>query len=224
MVNNSSKNNLSKKKNQSLLRSSPIINRNYLPEQTIKKIRYSFRYNKDFPSISLINFLDKNSYFFLRKELSCLNLIKQKNPLLHSYSKSLLPKHVTSFFNRKDLHDFITKIIGIDVDKIDLSYYRFSRKDYMMLHDPTSNRKKNQRGYDLLFDLTLNWNEEWGGTIFCIDCFGNHHKILQHQNTLTIIERKRENNSYPKCYLKYINNYAKNNKRLLIMGKIITSK
>jgi len=234
MVNNSSKNNLSKKKNQSFLRSSPIINRNYLPDQTINKIKYSFRDNNDFPSISLINFFDKKIYFFIQKELSHLKLIHQKNPPLYSYSRSHLTKYLNSFFNREDLRNFLAKISERNVKKVDLSYSQFSHKDYMLLHDLVSKEEKDSTRYDLIFDLTPNWNKEWGGTIFYVDRLGNHHPILSYPNTLTLIERKiikRKNNDFSSedsakltYYLKYINQHAKNKKRLLIMGRIITSK
>ncbi len=196
-----------------------IINKLYLQEATIQKIISSFNNNKELPSISLINFFENNLFTILRKKILTLKTTPQKKPLQYSYAQSSLPKNLNLFFNHTELLSFISIIINQKVEEIELSYHIFTHKDYLLLHDSLQKKEHHDSCFDIIIDLTPKWDEHWGGIITYIDTLGNHHHLPCYNNTLTII--KREKNSQK--YLKYINNNTKNNKKYLLMGRIITT-
>ena len=189
-----------------------MINNSYLSEQTIKKVRGLFLSNREFPSIKLQNFLDKQFYAQLTQEILNSKYKKAVMPMQYSYSVSKTPKTLAKFINSEQLKNYISRIIGKKIKNINGSMHRFEWKDYTLLHDKNTEKE----GFDFILDFTDSWDEKADGRIIYTDGKGNYNYMLSLPNTLTIIHRK---NGFQK-FVQYINHYSNNNKRCLFIGLI----
>ncbi len=136
---------------------------------------------------------------FTKINLSKTNLKKSKNPLTHSYSssKTILPTNLKEFLEKLTQSKSKTTTL-----------YQLKHKDYTILNDDNLTKSN----YNILIDLTKNWQPEWGGTVTYTDGEGNIIQIPTEYNSITIL-----NTQNLQRYIKYINNLAQNNKRKLII-------
>lgn len=102
--------------------------------------------------------------------------------------------------------------MGRPVQKVDLHVCLFSWKDYIVLSDETVE----PASIDLIIDLTDDWPEGAGGEVIYRDRDGNYFPLQIASNMLVLVERKRAIQKF----VKYVNHYAGNKRRILLMGKI----
>ncbi|MBI2581817.1 hypothetical protein HYV87_01650 [Candidatus Woesearchaeota archaeon] len=181
------------------------LNHGYLKEETKQKVRKSF-FHSDFPAILLNDFFDQGFYTELKKKILSLNFKRDAVILHHSYAISSYK--ITS----KEFCDFISFITKKKIDEITFSAYLLTWKDYMILND----KYLQKPGIDVIIDLTDNWNAELGGVVTFTDGKGTVYPITPTENSLAIVERKKNLQKY----IQYINHYAKDKKRLLLIASI----
>ena len=180
------------------------INKIYLNSQTLKEMRKKFKCEK---VIKLENFLstDFKNFFSDIKELK---VKKNYSPEIFRDSKIILNKNfnfsykLLEFFKSKTFLKFIKEITKLNLKLKKISCKKYSHKDFLTLNDKNI---ISENKIEIIFDLTKNWEKEFGGFI----CYAQKQKEILYLfpsfNTLTIILRKK---SYLK-YLKYINNLIK---------------
>ena len=189
-----------------------MINSSYLNEGNIEKIRGLFYSDTEFPSIKLQNFLDKDSYRKIAKDVPNFRYKKKILPMQCSYSAAKAPKILEDFLNSKLLKNFISKIIGAKAKKISGNLCSFGWKDYTLLHD----KKVENPGFDLIIDFTEYWDEKADGRLIYTDGRGNYNYIHSSPNTLIVAHRRQNIQKF----VQYINHYANKDKRYLFMGLI----
>jgi len=191
-----------------------MINPTYLNPETVQKINQEFAFKNDFPSIVLFKFLNREIYIKLREQIIRLYYKKEVVRTSHSYAVAELPVTISKLFNGKEFFDFLSPILNKKVKRIDAKAYSFAWKDYTILSDKTIE----EPGFDFIFDLTHDWDERANGYIFYKDEDGNFISLPIAADMLAMVERKEG----VQKYVQYLNHYAQKNKRLLVMGKIVT--
>ena len=138
----------------------------------------------------IVEFYDK-----LKLEIKNTKMNFERKPLSFSYcnGKYTLPKEVVDFFE---------KLIGDKIKKTEA--YNFKWKDYTLLNDAI----KQNSGFEVVIDLTDNWNPGAGGQI----CYGGKSAVIPVQgNSITIVKGDVLR------YVKYVNHLAKDKERVLII-------
>lgn len=190
-----------------------VINTIYLQEKSIEELQKSFQENEDFPAVILFSFLDNNYWNKIQKEIINLPFNQEKEPLTNSYATAPLPISLQKFLQSEELLQFLSLLFKKEVKEVPAKIYRFSWKDYIILHD----EKKEETGLDLFIDFTEEWNEEAGGNIFYNDGTGEYLQISIMKNACVIAERKEGISKF----IKYVNVLAREQKRYFLLGKII---
>ena len=191
-----------------------MINKLYLELQTVQKIKQGFLSKDDFPSVVLFKFLERDIYMKLREQIIRLYYRKEVVRTSHSYAVAELPSTLSKVFNGKEFFDFCSSILNKKVKQIEAKAYSFTWKDYTILSDKTVE----EPGIDFIFDFTHDWDEKGNGYIFYKDEEGNFISLPIAADMLVMVQRKEG----VQKYVQYVNHYAQKNKRLLMMGKIVT--
>ena len=178
------------------------INELYL--KNTEKIRKMFYDNKDFPSIQLYDFFIPECYNQMKKDINKLRYKKSYLATSHSYSEgdfNVVPK---------ELMAFVSRIVNKKISKMKLRVLKFSWKDYLIIND----KLKENPGFDIIFDITDDWNQDYGGSLVYVDGSGDHFHIPPKGNTLIIAERKKG----VQKFVQYVNNLSKGKKHYLVIG------
>ena len=149
----------------------------------------------------------------MQTEIVRLPFKQEKEALTHSYATAPLPKSVQQFLQSSELLSFLSALLQKKVIKVQATQFRFSWKDYTLLHD----EKKEEPGIDMIIDFTEKWNEEAGGNIFYSNGEGEYLKLSLAGNACAIAKRKEGISKF----IKYVNTLSLEQKRYLLIGKII---
>tara|TARA_Y100000034_G_C6675781_1_gene296873 strand:- start:35 stop:586 length:552 start_codon:yes stop_codon:yes gene_type:complete len=156
--------------------------------------------------VVLFDFLEKEEFERIKKELDKVTFEHEKEPLTHSYAKAKIPYSLCG----DNFIDFISLIINIDKDtiiKTKSTLFQFKHKDYTIRNDDT----KEELGIDIIFNIS-DWDKEFGGTLYYIDSEGEYKEVPVKANTLTIVKRKEGVSSF----VKYVNFKAGKRKKLFL--------
>lgn len=181
------------------------LNPIYLKEETKQKIRRSFLHG-EFPAVILKDFLSKKFYAQLQKKVFALDFKKEHVVVHHSYAVSKFP-----IFS-KELSEFLSFITKKKIDQINFTTYLLTWKDYLILND----KYLEKPGTDVIVDLTDDWDSGWGGVVTYTNGRGTVYPIPSAANSLAIVERKKDLQKF----MQYLNHYAKDKKRLLLIANI----
>jgi len=185
-----------------------MINPLYLKKESIEQLQKSWKKKETFPHLVLTKFLTKEIYTEKEKQLKKLFFKRESRPDRYSYAHAKSsPLHL---FDNKELHTFLSTILGKTVKNILGEAQYFSWKDYTLL-----SKEQEKASLDIIIDFTEDWKEEWGGSMIYKDDKGRYLKLMAIPNTCMIIERKNAQN-----YLQYVNNLSKGKKRYFLIGKI----
>lgn len=187
-----------------------MINKFYLNREVVESVRNSFWKNSP-PSIHLHNFLDEDSYKVLKKELRKTRWKKSKEVLTHSYKKSNLSKNIQKILKSQSILEFLSKILNKKVKNIEAELFCFEWKDYTILND----LKKESENTEFILDLTENWKDNFGGKIVYTKGLGEGLIIPVKKNSLLLLKK----DSKIRKFIKYVNNNAGKNKRIILIGK-----
>ncbi|MEK6950383.1 MAG: hypothetical protein AABX13_01530 [Nanoarchaeota archaeon] len=193
-----------------------MINKTYRQTSTLEKIRKEFQLPREFPSVLLFHFFDREFYLKLREQVARSYFTKEVERTTHSYALADGPALLTKFFNSQGFLDLLSTISGTLVPKIEqkteTGLYSFSWKDYTILSDTAWE----EPGIDIILDFTAAWEERAGGAIVYKDEQGNFISVPIAPNLLAIVERKPG----VQRYVQYVNHYAGKKKRYLFVGTV----
>jgi len=187
-----------------------MVNPIYNKPETVQQLQSLFKKNAQFPSIQLHTFFTEQEYKKIKSLLASSNFKHAKKPLLYSYFQAPIKKELSPFLFEIDT--IISSIINKKINLKNQTLLTFQHKDYTLLND----KNIKPAGYDIIFDLTDNWQDSYGGNLIYTNGQGTSFTIPAKANTLTIIKRT---NHFQK-YIEYINHYAKKKKRCLIFLSI----
>ena len=182
------------------------ISKIYTDKKNQERIKQMFYDNKDFPSIQLHDFFIPECYNQMKKDINKLKYKRSYLATSHSYLEcdfNIIPK---------ELMKFISRVINKKVSKLKLRVFEFSWKDYIIIND----KLKENPGFDIILDITDDWDDNYGGSLVYVDGSGDHFHIPAKGNTLIIAQRKKGIQKF----IQYVNNLAKNKKRTLVIARI----
>src|SRR3989338_1335614 len=87
-----------------------MINKFYL--KNAGKVKAAFSEKKDFPHVSLFDFLEKNAFASLRKEILSLSFSHEQKPMFHSYSSLNISPALQQKLFSPGVISFLNTIMG----------------------------------------------------------------------------------------------------------------
>jgi len=182
-----------------------LINPIYLKKEILDKLKKEFRKNNP-KSMQLTSFMDSKSYTLFLKLISNANFIKKEVRDMHCFFEA---KNTNlKLFNTKEFLSFCSALSGKKIKKSEPSLRMFMKGCYTLVHEETA-----KKGIEFFFDLTPKWNERFGGQVTYLTYDGSKVITPQYPNTLILAESGRS-------YVKYVNNNAKSEGKLLVYGKL----
>lgn len=139
---------------------------------------------------------------------------KECIPDLFSYSTTPVSQDMETFFCSSLFRDRLFLLTGKKVNQLHVQLLAFSHGDYLLLHDTL----KQPSGTIFFLELTQKWQHLWGG----FTSFVKQQELIRLYpvpNSLTIFQQENNVN----YFVKYVNFYAKNNKRIVLQGTCNTS-
>jgi hypothetical protein len=190
-----------------------FINPNYLLKHTLYSAAEHFA--KD-GSIQLHQFLIPAMAEKVRAAVSRASLVQEYAPDRYSFHepKSVpIGKQLQNVLKAThEIKDIISTIVQKQVKYQDSCWRVYQHKDYTLLHD----KNKEQPGYDVIIDLTPDWDNRACGYHSYVD--GNGTELVRVQpamNALTIV--KRDKNTMR--FVKYVNHRAGNGRRIVLQAR-----
>ncbi len=187
-----------------------MINDIYLSATLNEKIKKELQ-KKEFPSATLFQFLDEETYTQIQAELLRTYFQPEQMPTSHSYATAELSPTLKKLFAAPELLSFISAVTGTEIQAFELKLYRLGWKDYALVQHPPEGY-----GVDFILDLTEGWNEDSGGLVRYKDAQGNFISLPAHGNVFTLV---RTSNDIQR-FVQYLNHQAENRKRYVVMGRI----
>ena len=178
------------------------VNAHYL--QSVGQIQKELRKKSAVPSVQLFDFFKEKEYRRLRKAMQHLPFRHEKKLLYFSYGAAAVPQHLLS----SGLLAFLEQLLGKKPQH--WMAYRFSWKDYCLLHDKSIEKP----GTDVILDCTEEWPENAGGQLIYTDTDGNGYPLAIHGNSLAVVVRKKSIQKF----FQYVNHHGRGRERLLMIG------
>jgi hypothetical protein len=186
-----------------------MVNPLYAQQKTIVQIMNMFNAQKDLPSIQLPNFFTDAEYGDLKKKVLKLKSKKIYDPVKYRMHLASVP----SSFVSEDVLKFIAMVTGKKVAKLQLQALSFSNGDYTLICEEDGSVP----GIDIMFDFSDDLDKNIGGSAIYVDGTGEYFKIPPKGNSLTLVKRPKKN---IRKFVQYLNHYAKNKKRILVIATI----
>lgn len=184
------------------------INPSYTSAEGKKKIVDSF--NGDLPALTLHSFFEEKTYESFQNAVARLSFSKQHIPDKYRYGFAPIPKKFLSFLHSEEFLEFISYVLGKKVTQLEAGgSYEFYWKNYTLLHDELLLDK----GVDLIFDFTPQWDESWGGTITYTEPDKEPLVLLSLPNSFFVIKRPDD----VQRFIKYVNHLSGDKKRYFVL-------
>ena len=186
------------------------VNPLYLSTETQQHI--SNHFNAQTPkSIQLPQFFTETFYAKLVAAIHSARFVEDTDLLSHSYAKTVPLHPLEKFLNETMFLTFLSFVIKKPVRQIHSETFRFSWKDYTILHD----EHLEQPGVDVVIDFTPTWDTAMGGSL--IYSTPTHPLILPPSaNVVSIVERTNDVHRF----VQYLNHYCEKKKRYFVLGRI----
>ena len=155
--------------------------------------------------VQIQGFMDAESY---RKFLAAIAKVKFKKSEVrdtHSYFEADSP--ALQFFDGKEFLSFAEAVSGKKLKSSKCSLRIFMAGCYTLMHDEAAAAK----GIEFYFDLTLQWQQKWGGSTVYLTDSGEKLELPPVPNTLVVAAAGRN-------YVKYVNRLAGEEGRLVVYG------
>lgn len=186
-----------------------MINPSYVQPDLMDQISHHFQRGKP-QTITLQDFFTDAFLKQLHQDIISLHFQRIDNPI--SRKCDIAKFDNTSLLENEVLLKMLGDLIGKNVERISGNALKFSHKDYIILHDDDLP----EPGYDLIIDLTEQWNNEFGGTLVYTDGEGTTVDIVPNYGSISVVQRT-ENLHY---YVKYVNHHAQQLPRYLVIAEI----
>jgi len=167
----------------------------------------TFFENENF--IQLDYFFNENKIKNIKKKILNEKFDLKYSPLEYKYKEfeikntyNLEILKLTEYFKSKNFLEYLEEIIQIELRFIKVKIKKYKKGDFILLND-------NQKREDLIevfFDLTLNWEENFGGEVVYVLKKEEVFSFRPKNNSLTVIYKSDQ----VLKYLKYINSLSKN--------------
>ncbi|HLG24415.1 MAG TPA: 2OG-Fe(II) oxygenase family protein [Candidatus Nanoarchaeia archaeon] len=125
------------------------INKKYLDEKEILKIRKTFFISKPYPNFELKDFFTSSKIEKLRKEVLKEQFSKQDRDLFSfsntkelNTSKSGFVMEFYAFLMSGEFLELMGKLTGEKLNKIDMHAHSFKQGDYLLFHDDVVGQRK----------------------------------------------------------------------------------
>ncbi|MDO8508906.1 MAG: hypothetical protein Q7S27_04445 [Nanoarchaeota archaeon] len=185
-----------------------FTNEIYLDENTINQMRESYLQTG---VIKLENFLKPEVYNELIKLIKDIRGEHVKIADRYSYEELGDLSGVGKLFSSKDFLEFVSKINGGEFSKVEYKILGFGHKDYTLLHDAEIDRK----GTEFLFFFCEKWKDDFGGYLVYTDNEDKSLIFTPAGNNFVLINKDGLGG-----FVKYINNLAKDERIILVWGKL----
>jgi len=179
-----------------------------LKKELLVKLRQGYHDNNP-QGIQLQQFLHPQYYQQLLSEIQKAKLspIELRDKFNYFGAKSA----ALNFFSKPQFLSFASAITSQVLTHCEVSVRLFMHRNYTLMHDDVDTSK-----VEFYLDCTPEWNEKNGGAITLLSSEGEALRIPTSANTLILGQSGRS-------YVKYVNNNAGNDGRLLIYGLLSTS-
>ena len=185
-----------------------MINKIYLSEKTISKVREELR-KKTF--VLLDDFFDENFYFLLKSEILRKKFSKKKIPDQYSFSEAENCRKFEKIFLSPQFLEFLEETFDLKIKKIEFSMRKFQHIDYTLI----KNSLEKEKGFIFLFFVCDNWRKEFGGNkIFSIN--GENIIFTPMGNSIVFLNLNKKT----KSFYQYVNSLSKRKEFFVIEGRI----
>ena len=182
-----------------------MINQKLLKPKVLSELREGFRENNP-KGVQVQGFMDAESYKKFLHAVAKAKFRKAEVRDVHSFFEAMPP--ALRLFSSKDFLSFAAAVTGKRLTKVECSLRIFMAGCYTLMHD------KALKGVEFYFDLTPQWEPEWGGATFFITRSGEKLMLPPSPNNLVIAEAGRS-------YVKYVSHLAGGDGRLMVHGRLI---
>ncbi len=186
------------------------INTKYIKKDILHQIKEVFAQRDQFQNIRLQNIFSTEIFKQLKQEIQNIPLQNDINPLSHKRKCAKLPQNLTQKLQKSGLQTIFDLF---SLKPQEFTVYEYEHRDYSILLDTNQNNKTT---FDIIIDLSDEWNEKWGGSYVFIDKQGEYIELDVLPNSITILKRK----TGERFFTKYINHYAKKQKKLVLYTSI----
>ena len=189
-----------------------LSNRVYRNTDNRLALRSAFGKSSSLPSITLHKFWNKKVYLKLRQQIIHLSFTKEINLTTHSFGRARVPAALLTMLNQTEIRTLISEVTSTKITPVTWTAYRFSWKDYTILHDHLQESAR----MEFVFDFTENWPEQAGGAIVYKRGSDDNFLISPQGNSLSIVQ----SGARVQKFIQYVNHYGKGKQRILVMGSI----
>ena len=187
---------------------SPMINKIYLSEKTISRVREELR-KKTF--VLLDDFFEREICKELTDDLKKRKFKHFRVVDEFSFSFSKINKKIVKFFANENFLGFLQKISGKKVKSLSLDARKFQHIDYTLI----KNSLEKEKGFIFLFFVCDNWRKEFGGNkIFSIN--GENIIFTPMGNSIVFLNLNKKT----KSFYQYVNSLSKRKEFFVIEGRI----
>lgn len=187
-----------------------LINPEYLKSETVRKIKSAFLSN-EINHIQLLNFLQKDKFQQLQKEMLKLNYSLDYHPDLHSYFTAEAPQSFLSLLELKEFQDLISQFTGTKISKFNCEASYFGHRNYTLLND----KQLIKDGIAFFLDFN-SFKKEFGGFTVLVK---NKENLIQQPSPNSILLFKQS--KHQRSFIKYVNHLAKDQKRFILKGVLM---
>ncbi|MBI2665490.1 hypothetical protein HYX12_02630 [Candidatus Woesearchaeota archaeon] len=191
-----------------------MINKAYKDKLNLQRIKEILRKEH---SILLFDFFSQETFRRIKQEIKKMTFKEEKKATKYSYKKAASKVMRSNNFlkiilKNKELQNTLSQLLKKQIN-VYFTAYKFTWKDYVILHDQTQEKP----GVDIIFDLGSlegEWSPSWGGAIRYVQGNKDLLSLPVQQNTLAIIKRKNINEQR---FVQYVNHYAKGKDRVFFL-------
>jgi len=187
-----------------------MINPMYLEAATIQQLSQHFHRDPEFKSTILLDFLTPAGLQLLEEEEKNLSFVPSGNPIVSRGDYAQSSDLITDVFTNQIFIELISRITGEAISFDTIQAMQYSHRGYQIIHDDAILPP----GVDVILDLTPTWDDEMGGTVVYTDGSGQFYTIPSNYGSLAVIKRPAGLH----FFVKYVNHYADNLHRNIIIG------
>lgn len=182
-----------------------MINQKILKSNIMAELKSGFRGNNP-KGVQVQGFMDAESY---KKFLAAVtNADFKKSEVRDTHSFFEAKSDTLKWFGSKEFLSFASSVVGKKLAKASSALRIFLAGSYTLMHDEATAEK----GIEFCFDLTPQWRQDWGGSTVYLTDAGEKLVLPPAPNNLVINESSR------RSYVKYVNNLAGKEGRLVVCG------
>ena len=187
-----------------------LINPEYLKSETVRNIKSAFLSNQ-INHIQLLNFLQKDKFQQLQKEMLKLNYSLDYHPDLHSYFTAAAPESFLSLLELKEFQDLMSQFTGTKISNFNCEASYFGNRNYTLLSD----KQLIKEGIAFFLDFN-SFKKEFGSSTVLVK---NKDNLIQYPSPNSILLAKQS--KHQRSFIKYVNHLAKDQKRFILKGVLM---